>query len=120
MAEKPEKAKKSYGFRVLGVDGTVIEGTAIMTVPPTLAELKSVVEPHVAGDMEHVYIFNDRALNGRGDMFCDEVGQLKGLPRNQAATALYRKAWIQATGDDPESLPWIAGTAVVFDETVWT
>ena len=120
MAEKPEKAKKSYGFRVLGVDGTVIEGTATMSVPPTLGELKHVVEPHVSGDMEHMYVWNDRAPNHRGDMFVDEVGQLKGLPRNEAATATYRKAWVQATGDDPESLPWIAGTAVLFDETVWT
>jgi hypothetical protein len=120
MAEKAEKPEKSYGFRVLGVDGTVTEGTVTMSDPPAYAELKRVVEQHISGDMEHVYVWNDRAPNARGDMFCDEVGQLKGLPRNEAATAMYRRAWVQATGDDPETLPWIAGPAVVFDEVVWT
>jgi hypothetical protein len=117
MAEK--KPERSYKFRVLNVDGTVIEGTAVMTDPPTYQELKRVVEAHIQGDMEHVYVWNDRAEDHRGDMFCDEVGQLKGLPRNELATAMYRRAWIQATGDDPETLPWIAGTAVVFDDVVW-
>jgi hypothetical protein len=112
--------EKSYRFRVLYVDGTEIEGEAVMTVPPTSEELRRVVEPHLQADMEHVYIFNDRTENHRGDMFVDETGQLKDLPRNESATAMYRRAWVLATGEDPETLPWIAGVAVVFDEVVWT
>jgi hypothetical protein len=115
-----EKAKRTYRYRVLDVGGTETESTAIMSDPPTYAELKAAVEPHIGGDMEHVYIFNDRTPNKRGDMFVDEIGQPKGLPRNEAATAMYRRAWVQSTGDDPETLPWVAGTAVVFDDVVWT
>jgi hypothetical protein len=55
------------------------------------------------------------------DMFVDENGHAKNLPRNEAATAIYRAYSLrQHPNTDPESLPFIAGTAVLFDAPVWS
>ena len=54
-------------------------------------------------------------------MFVDEDGHAKGLPRNEAATAIYRASWMARNPrDDPESLPWIAGDAAIFGRRVWS
>lgn len=48
-------------------------------------------------------------------MFVDEMGALKRLPRNDAATKIYRNSFLsKRPDDDPEKLPLIAGPAVVF------
>ena len=61
------------------------------------------------------------------DMFVSELGRLglttrPPLPRNEAATAIYRAHWLGRKPDTvPDSLPWIAGAAVLFtNRTVWT
>ena len=54
-------------------------------------------------------------------MFVNETGIVKKLPRNDEATRLYRANWLKRhPKDDPESLPYIAGAAVVFEERVWS
>lgn len=58
------------------------------------------------------------------DMFVDEEGLLNGLPRNDAATAHYRRATMMGrtpipVPDDPESIPYVVGPAVLFDRRVW-
>ncbi|MGE4043411.1 MAG: hypothetical protein AB7F35_01065 [Acetobacteraceae bacterium] len=60
-------------------------------------------------------------FNGKpADMFVDEIGMLKGLPRNREATAIYRANRLTKHPDtDPETLPAIYGTAIVFDQRVW-
>jgi hypothetical protein len=67
--------------------------------------------------LEHVSVL----YNGRpADMFADERGRIKRLRRNEAATAIYRSAWLgRHPGAMAEDLPWIAGTAVLFDRVVW-
>jgi hypothetical protein len=117
MQAKP-KPKRNYTFRVLYPDGTETHGTVEMSDPPTYDELRKVVEPHLAADLEHVYVWNDRSPGDRADMFVDEMGVLKNLPRNEEATRLYREASVR-TGEDAESLPHIAGVAVLFAEKVW-
>jgi hypothetical protein len=53
-------------------------------------------------------------------MFVDEDGHGRERPRNEAATTIYRANWLrQHPGVDPETLPWIAGPAVLFDRRVW-
>jgi hypothetical protein len=53
-------------------------------------------------------------------MFVDEMGLPKNLPRNEKATEIYRNNWLtQHPGADPDSLPHIAGTAVIFSRRVW-
>ena len=43
-------------------------------------------------------------------MFVDELNALKGSPRNERATAIYRSHWLSThRDDDPEGLPHIVG-----------
>lgn len=68
-------------------------------------------------DVEHVKVWHDGVYR---DMFIDGDGQLKGLPRNERATAFYRANALAHQGvTDPESIDDIAGDAVLFFEKVW-
>ena len=91
---------------------------AFKTDPPTLAELEAVIRPLLDGaDMEHVAVLWD---GRRCDMFVDEMGALKKLKRNDYATTIYRNNWLtQHPGTDPESMPAIYGTAILFADIVW-
>jgi hypothetical protein len=86
-------------------------------VPP-----KRLIEGYTIADdgaeyPEHVSVLFKGAP---ADMFVDETGVLKGLPRNEAATAIYRANWLkQHPEQDPEALPHIAGTAVVTGRRIW-
>jgi len=93
---------------------------------PSYALIKALVEPLLgAGEpLDHVSVLhNDR----RCDMFVSELGHVEltsraPLPINDAATAIYRHNWLtQHPETDPEDLPEIAGTSVLFpDRLVWT
>jgi hypothetical protein len=98
---------------------------ARMPAKPSLRDIHIVVWPLLDRgdsehhDMEHVSVlFQDQ----HADMFVDERGVIDGLPRNDLATAIYRENWMRQHPDnDPESLPHIAGTAVVFHgRRVWS
>jgi hypothetical protein len=91
------------------------------------AAIKAIVAPLLGfrpneyPTIEHVTVWHDGKLT---DMFVDEVGHQKLLHRNDAATEIYRAATMagkirEPVPDDPETLPWIAGDAVLFDERVW-
>lgn len=91
---------------------------------PGYDRLKTLIEPLIDGEpLEHVTVLHD---GKRRDMFVSELGQLQmatrgPLPRNDAATVIYRNNWItQHPKADPETLPWIAGTAILFERIVWT
>jgi hypothetical protein len=85
---------------------------------PTAAKVESYSQfvPIIGGGCEHAehvaVLFNGK----RAHMFVDEMGHHEGLPRNDAATAIYRANWLAQHPDcDPETLPWIAGDAVVLE-----
>jgi hypothetical protein len=92
---------------------------------PSYGLLKGIVEDIVGHPMEHVTVLAD--FSGglqfkRADMFVNEMGHLSipPLPRNEAATILYRRNALLYQGyNDPEDLPWIAGPAVLFRDIVW-
>lgn len=89
------------------------------TDEPSLAELRALIQPLLdGGRLEHVAVL----WNGkRADMFVDEFGLLKGLPRNDAATQVYRNnSLTQDPSQRPEGLSHIVGPAVLFDDIVWT
>lgn len=70
---------------------------------------------------EHVTVWHG---GKRTDMFVDEIGHQKRLERNNVATEIYRAATMAGmTGmeipEDPDTLHWIAGEAVLFDDRVW-
>ncbi|WP_070096221.1 hypothetical protein [Pseudomonas sp. NBRC 111139] len=105
-------------YTVIHPDGTELNLHMNLPAAPTLQTLRSLIVPHLAGgDLEQVGVLH----NGKGtDMFVDEEGLLKRLPRNDKATAIYRAHYLkQNPGVDPEQLGFIAGTAVIFDRRVW-
>lgn len=86
---------------------------------PGLKALHQVLDPLLeTTDLEHVHVLYQGKPT---DMFVDEIGVEKRLARNEAATAIYRSFWLSThPDDDPESLPAIYGTAVLFSRTVWS
>jgi hypothetical protein len=85
--------------------------------------LRTFVEPLLGHEpLEHVSVLWD---NRQADMFVSELGRVHmttrpPLPRNEAATIIYRTAWLRREAETaPERLPWIAGTAVLFERRVW-
>lgn len=67
--------------------------------------------------IEHVTVLHDGQYT---DMFVDECGLLDNLPRNEKATAIYRNNVLtNEPGTDPDSLPHIAGTAILMSRRVW-
>lgn len=92
---------------------------------PGRDRVKALVEPLLgAGEpLEHVSVLH----NGRGcDMFVSEMGHraltTRGpLPINDMATRIYRNySLTKGLTTIPDTLPEIAGTAILFpDRTVW-
>lgn len=107
-------------YTLYRVDGSVETFCADLPAEPEYDELASVIataldlEPL---EFEHVYIL----LNGEpGDMFVHERGKLIGLPRNEAATRIYRANTLaREPGTDPEHLDYIVGPAIVFSRRIW-
>jgi hypothetical protein len=92
---------------------------------PSYETLKQLLGPIiVCAHVEHVSVladFEGATAYRKSDMFVDEDGHAKGLPLNGNATAIYRRNALLHQGvKDQDSLPWIAGTAVLFDRIVWT
>lgn len=103
---------------IIRPDGTEETRTVSLADKPSYAVLKPLVEPALDGAwMEHVSVLHDGA---RTDMFVDEEGLNKGLPFNAKATAIYRASWLKARPNtNPDTLPPIVGTAVLFSRRVW-
>lgn len=91
---------------------------------PGYAALRQLLAPLLdKGPLERVAVLAD--FDGGDnfeptDMFVDENGHLKSLPRNEDATAIYRRAALLRHPEiDPESIPFIVGPAVLFSRRVW-
>jgi hypothetical protein len=101
------------------------EGLTVDLAPnPEYEALRALLLPLLKCEFfEHVSVLSDFAggLNfRRADMFVDEMGHPKNLPRNEAATLIYRRnALLNQGAKDPEILDWIAGPAVLFERAVW-
>ena len=107
---------------VLHANGVNCETTIEIAEKPTLPELRRAISPLIGGGTAcHVSVLNPQT-GGRRDMFYDELAGPKGLPRNDDATAIYRRAYLARFPDvDPEALDWVAGDAVVVkDRSVWS
>lgn len=106
-------------FTIIRANGDEETHSVELPARPDYFQLKAVIQPIMGerNDFERVAVLhNDQAI----DMFVDENGQLKGLPRNERATAIYRANWLkQRPGTPAESLPCIVGTAVLFSRRVW-
>lgn len=101
--------------------GELVRATSVqLERVPDFDKVRAAVMPELPGaaNMEHVYVLY---YNEQRDMFVDEMGLWKGLPRNEEATTIYRAAWLARNpGDDPETLSYIGGPAVLFPHRrVW-
>lgn len=110
-------------YTVIYASGEEKRGDIDWPREPTFLAIKGLVEPFLEGEpLEHVNVLNGGVYC---DMFVSELGHIRlkerePLPRNDKATDVYRENWLtQFPSEDPESLPWIAGTAIVFDRKVW-
>lgn len=87
--------------------------------------LKAIVEPITGHPLEHVTVWADFTGGNafkRADMFVNELGHLQEppLPRNDAATEIYRRNALMNHGEAmPERLPVIVGPAILFEHIVW-
>jgi hypothetical protein len=114
------KKKIPTKYRVITEVGMFADHEILMENKPVYAELSSLVEPHLGGARLMWVRVLCPMLGKWTDMFVDEMGALKRLPRNDAATKIYRNSFLsKRPNDDPEKLPYIAGTAVVFLRPVW-
>jgi hypothetical protein len=118
MTEAKKKIPTTY--RVFSEAGTFADHEILMEKKPRYDDLRSLVEPHLGGArLMHVRVLCP-VLGAWTDMFVDEMGALRRLPRNDAATKIYRNGFLsKRPDDDPETLPYIAGKAVVFLRQVW-
>lgn len=112
-----------YTYTIYRVDGTTERGEIEWPFEPHgpgYHRIAKLVNPIVEGELEQVSI---RGAGGKPrDMFVNDVGRIEGRQRNEAATKLYRAAWVKAhPRRDPESVPGldIRGVAVVFDQVIW-
>jgi len=109
-------------IKIFRPDGTVEERDVSQLFPPMTQpgnrELRDLLMPIFnGGHMQHVTVLHNAQ---RADMFVDEDGHAKGLPHNEAATAIYRNNWLTHHPEDkPESLPFVVGSAVLFSRRVW-
>ena len=85
---------------------------------PNLHQLKEVMAPYFPNAYtEHVKVLVGDSYT---DMFVDEDGMTKKLPRNEKATAIYRNNWRHIYPQTrAEALAYIVGPAVVFSQRIW-
>lgn len=106
-------------FTILRANGDEEVRSARMHSTPGYMFLQVLLKP-ILGCVysERVMVLHD---GQRLDLFVDEGGHEKRLPRNEKATAIYRNNVLShEPGTDPESLPHIAGDAVLFNRPVWS
>ncbi len=105
-------------YTIFRTDGTEERGEIDWPEDPGYDRLSVLCRPIIGADMlDRAAVLHDKQ---RMDLIVDESGHPKGLDRNEAATTVYRQyAVSKEPGLDPESLPWIAGDAVLFYRRVW-
>jgi hypothetical protein len=118
MARDGEKITTIY--RVFAETGAYADHEIQMAKEPVYEDLRRLIEPHLCGARLMRVRVLCPTLGDWVDMFIDDMGALKRLPRNDAATTIYRNGHLSKNpNDDPETLPYIAGPAVVFLRPVW-
>ncbi|WP_336801667.1 hypothetical protein [Kaistia sp. MMO-174] len=105
-------------FTIYRVDAEPEQAEADLPEQPGYRLLRDLLTPLLDGArFEHVAVLHQ---DEPADMFVDEFGALNGLPRNEAATKIYRNNWLTMhPGTPPDDLPAIYGTAVLFARRVW-
>jgi len=111
-------------FEVLGINGIASVHQIDLDPTPSFAQLSTIVNPflQVKGKpeafLEHVRVLYEGEYVS---MFVDDMGALKKLPVNKAATHIYHANLLSRSpaGIDTRDWPKIHGVAVLFDRNVW-
>lgn len=112
-------ATPSTDYLILKTDGTEQRLSAELPTDPGYRALSDLIDP-VLGVLaweQVTVLFNGEPC----DMFVDEVGAMRpDRVRNERATTIYRaNVLARYPNTDPESLPAIYGTVVLFTRRVW-
>lgn len=85
-------------------------------VEPEYDVLREICDRAFDGFIEHVTVWYK---NNYTDMFVDEEGRIKGLPRNEKATVIYHEnVKVHCGVTDTSGMDYIAGGAVLFHEPI--
>jgi len=106
-------------YTVITPAGEAVDYVEELPEFPGSERISLIVEPILGPGtyMDHVTVLHDGKYT---DMFVDEMGFSKGLPRNEKATTIYRNNWLSSHPTvDPEALNFIVGPAVLFHRRVW-
>lgn len=105
-------------YTVYRVGAEPVDAEVNWPAEPSYQEIKALIRALLDGaHMEHVSVLYE---GKRADMFVDDEGMNKRLPRNEVPTRIYRGNWLaQHPGTEPESMSAIHGTAILFHRRVW-
>jgi hypothetical protein len=112
-------------YRIMRPDGTSDLREVDWPSHPNYERIRDLLSPLLdGGDIECVNCladFEGGSNYQRSDMIVDEEFIAKRLPRNEAATEIYRRAaMLRMPGREPETLPPICGTAILFNRIIWS
>jgi hypothetical protein len=113
MAVENALAGQLKRFQVIPTDDAdpIRRGSAMIS---NSDDLQRVVGPHLGGGTMQGIEISDSC-----HLYVDDLAIPKELPRNERATAIYRSRYLaRHPSFDPEALPFIAGPAVLFGESV--
>jgi hypothetical protein len=123
MSQEAGTTQKLFTYLIIPADEAkpIRRTAAMMRVKPEEQELRAIIEPYLDG---FIMILVTALIGDEfRDMFIDALDGPKELARNNRATILYQDSIVLRHREDREvrrkSLPYIDGTAVLFDEPVW-
>ncbi len=111
-------------YEIIGVDSIARTGHIEWPREPGFTTIRDFVQPLIQSEgyntayIEHVRVWH----NGEyASMFVDDMGALRKLPVNEAATRIYHADMLehQDANADTSDWPKIHGPAVLFHRNVW-
>lgn len=111
-------------YQVIGIDSIARVNSVDWPRQPSFSQIKEIVEPLIQTPgksqayIEHVRVWHEGQYVS---MFVDDMGALKKLPVNEAATLIYHANLLEHGDADADTSNWakIHGPAVLFDRNVW-
>lgn len=110
-------------YQIIGTDSIARLCEVDWPREPSFEQMKALIEPLIqtpcysTSYMEQVRVWHEGQYVS---MFVDDMGALKKLPVNEAATLIYHANMLQEhPGADTSDWPKIHGPAVLFSRNVW-
>lgn len=114
-------------YQTIGIDSIARTGSIDWPKEPSFEQMKALIEPLIqtpgysTAYIKHVRVWHE---NQYVSMFVDDMGALKKLPVNEAATLIYHANMVMQAreeGEEADTSDWpkIHGPAVLFNRNVW-